>query len=207
MEPKQKAAEQAQIAHLLGEIEATPSGAPAVDALHRRGYRVQFGHPLGGGAFTYPWKVITLRRGYPQHVTLAMLSHELGHVLFASKHKRLWSGSVEQEYAANCFWAQVGSELGALPAQLEAKWLGPDRNVGALFEEIRKPSAWHRVALPTNQRFGLWDKTWALWQGIASLAWVIAALHPRRLRQWWPLRGGRASNAGDSAENQEGRAT
>ncbi len=165
---------------MLGEIQATPSGAPAVNALRRLGYRVRFGRPLGGGAFTYPWKVITLRRGYPRHVTLAMLIHELGHVSFASNHQRLWSGSVEQEVAANRLWAQVSNELGQLPARLEDKWLGADHDDGALAEEIRRPSAWHRMALPTHQRFGLKDKTWAAWQAIASVAWIISLLRSTR---------------------------
>ena len=193
MDTKQKAAEQAQIAQMLSEIEATPSGAPAVGALHRKGYRVQFGRPLGGGAFTYPWKVITLRRGYSHRVTLAMLIHELGHVSFASNHKRLWSGSVEQEYSANRFWAQVSSELGALPARLEAKWLGPDQDLGALAAEIRRPSLWHRVALPGNQRLGLQDKLWAIWQAIASVAWIVSALQPRRFKRGQVRRTGQDS--------------
>jgi len=183
MNARQRAAEQAQIARMLGAIEATPSGVPAIYALQRQGYRVRFGRPLGGGAFTYPWKVITLRRGYSHHLTLAMLIHELGHVSFMSNYKRLWSGSVEQEYWANRFWAQVSSELGTLPARLEAKWLGPDHDFDAVVEEIRSPSAWHRMALPTHQHLGLQDKIWALWQAIASIAWVVPALHPRRLRR------------------------
>ena len=183
MATKRKAQEQKQIAQMLEEIEATPSGAPAVSALRRHGHRVRFGRPLGGGAFTYPWKVITLRRGYPHHLTLAMLIHELGHIYFMSKYERLWSASVEQEYWANRFWAQVSSELGALPAWLEVKWLGPDHDFDALVEEIRRPSAWHRVALPTHQHFGLQDKIWALWQAIAAVAWVVSALQPRRFRR------------------------
>ncbi len=186
MNARQKAAEQDQIAQMLGEIEATPSGAPAVNALQRLGYRVRFGRPLGGGAFTYPWKVITLRRGYPRQVTLAMLIHELGHVSFASKYRSLWSGSVEQEVAANRLWAQVSSELGKLPGRLEEKWLGPDHDFDALAEEIRRPSTWHRVALPTHQRLGFKDKTWAAWQAIASVAWIISLLRPTRFRRRRP---------------------
>ena len=44
--------------------DVPPVGA-AVEALRNLGYQVRFGRPLGGGAFTYPWKVITLQRGYP----------------------------------------------------------------------------------------------------------------------------------------------
>ena len=180
MNAKQRASEQAQIASMLADIEATRSGGPAVDALRKLGYRVRFGRPLGGGAFTYPWKVITLRRGHPQRVTLAMLIHELGHVLFASKHKWLWSGSVEQEYAASRFWARVSSELGILSAGLEAKWLGPNDDSSELANEIRRPTAWHRVALPSDQRYGLADKFWALWQALASVTWVVSRLRGRR---------------------------
>lgn len=188
MNARQRAAEEDQIAQMLGEIEATPSGAPAVNALRRLGYRVRFGHPLGGGAFTYPWKVITLRRGYPRHVTLAMLIHELGHVSFASEYERLWSGSVEQEVAANRLWAQVSSELGKLPTRLEDKWLGPDYDLDTLAEEIRRPSAWHRMALPIHQRWGFKDKAWATWQAIASVAWIISLLRPTRFRHRRPER-------------------
>jgi hypothetical protein len=65
MNANQRAAEQAQIASMLAAIETTPSGGAAVEALRNLGYQVRFGRPLGGGAFTYPWKVITLQRGYP----------------------------------------------------------------------------------------------------------------------------------------------
>jgi hypothetical protein len=112
-----------------------------------------------------------------------MLIHELGHISFMSNYKRMWSGSVEQECAATRFWAQVSSELGRLPAQLEAKWLGQDHNLDLLAEEIRRPSFWHRVALPTNQHFGLQDMIWAVWQALVSIAWVIAALQPKRLKR------------------------
>jgi hypothetical protein len=176
MDARQRAFEQAQIASMLAEIEATPSGAPAVETLSRQGYRVRFGRPLGGGAFTYPWKVITLRRGYAPHVTQAMLIHELGHVLFASEHRRLWSGSVEQEYSASRFWAQISRELGILSASSESKWLGWDHDLEALSEEIRRPSIWHRVALPSSQRYGLRDKLWALWQAVATVTWVVPLL-------------------------------
>lgn len=176
MNATQRAPEQTEIASMLATIETTPSGEPAVDALRSLGYRVRFGRPLGGGAFTYPWRVITLRRGYSHHATQAMLIHELGHVVFASKHKRLWSGSVEQEYSASRFWAQVSSELGVLSANLESKWLGPDHDLDALVSEIRRPSTWHRVALPPSQRYGLQDKVWALWQALASVVWVASRL-------------------------------
>jgi hypothetical protein len=182
MDRLRSSAEQAQIVQMLSEIGSTPSGAPALEALQRLGFRVRFGRPLGGGAFIYPWRVITLRRGYSYQVTLGMLAHELGHVLFMSNYKRLWSGSVEQEYAANRFWAQVSSELGNLSGRLEAKWLGPDHDAERLFEEIRSPSAWHRRALPLQQRFGPADKAWAMWQAIASVSWVVSKVPAWRSR-------------------------
>jgi hypothetical protein len=108
-----------------------------------------------------------------------MLVHELGHVMFASKHRRLWSGSVEQECAANRFWARVCHELGILPASSRAKWLEPEVDSGALSDEIRQHTTWHRIALPACQHYGLKDKFWALWQALASVTWVVSRLRDR----------------------------
>jgi hypothetical protein len=76
-----------------------------------------------------------------------MLIHELGHVLFMSNSERLWSASVEQEYAANQFWAQVSHELGALAAREEARWLGPQHDAGALRDEIHHTSVIFRTIM------------------------------------------------------------
>jgi hypothetical protein len=180
---EQRAQEQRQIVRMLEEIRTTPTGAQAVHELRRRRYQVRFGQPLGGGAFTYPWKVITLRRGYPYETTLGMLIHELGHVLFISDHTHLWSGSVEQEYQASRFWAQVSRELNRLPDRLEEKWLGPEPDISSLYDEIRRPSLWHRMALPTSQPRGIGDKIWALWQAIVSLTWLLSISGSRLLRR------------------------
>jgi hypothetical protein len=191
MVTRRAAEEQTQIASMLREIGATPTGSKAVKALRQQRYRVRFGRPLGGGAFTYPWKVITVRRGYPPHITRSMLIHELGHAHFMSRTGRLWSASVEQEYAANRFWAQVGSELDALSSREEAKWLGPGHDAGELYDEIRQASSWHRLSLPQNQPRGLPDKAWALWQAAAAALWVFPLLFPGRLLRRW--RRGRGS--------------
>jgi hypothetical protein len=191
MVTRRAAEEQRQIAGMLQEIGATPTGSKAVEALRQQRYRVRFGCPLGGGGFTYPWKVITIRRGYPSYVTRSILIHELGHVLFMSNSGRLWSASVEQEYAANRFWAQVNSELDALSSQEEARWLGSGHDAGPLYDEIRHTSIWHRLSLPQHQARGLSDKAWAFWQAAAATLWIFPLLLPGRLRRRW--RRGRGS--------------
>lgn len=179
--------EQRQIASMLREIEATPTGVTAVQAVRRQRYRVRFGRPLGGGAFTYPWRVITVRRGYPRQVTRSMLIHELGHARFLSNAGRLWSASVEQEYAANQFWAQVSLELDSLSSMEQGRWLSPGHDPGALYDEIRQTSKWHRLSLPRHQPRGLPDKVWALWQAVTTTLWIPSLLRP--WRRWHHRQG------------------
>lgn len=165
--------EQQEIKDMLHEIESTPSGAEAVKNLRRLGYRIRYGRPLGGGAFTYPWRVITLRRGHSYRATRSMLIHEVGHTAFSLPKRAPWAASVQQEYEANRFWAQVSRELGALPRHRENVWFGAEHDVGLLYDEIRHASPWHRVALPEQQPQGLRGVIWAAWQAIASLVWVF----------------------------------
>jgi hypothetical protein len=194
MVTKRAAEEQAQITSMLQEIEATPTGGAAVKALRQERYRVRFGRPLGGGAFTYPWRVITVRRGYSPFVTRSMLIHELGHTLFMSTTGRFWSASIEQEHAADRFWAQVSRELGALSRREHVRWLGPEHDADALYDEIRQASTWHRISLPRHQPHGLPDKLWALWQAAAATLWILPLLLPWRLGQ--RRRRGRRSSPG-----------
>jgi hypothetical protein len=177
-----RAEEQREIAQMLQEIEATPTGAKAVNDLRQQRFRVRYGRPLGGGAFTYPWKVITIRRGYSRHVTRSMLIHEVGHASFIAESGRIWSGSVEQEYAANRFWAQVSRELDALSGGEQIKWFGQGHDRSALYDEIRHTSTWHRLSLPVHQPRGLLDKLWSVWQAIASAVWIVRLLRPGYLR-------------------------
>jgi hypothetical protein len=180
MPTERNSTDQSKIAQMLREIEATPSGAIALDLLRRGGYRVRFGRPLGGGAFTYPWRVITLRRSYPFQIAREMLIHELGHVTYASKHGRLLSGSIEQEYEASRFGAEVSRELGGLSEAMGEEWFDGNHDVSRVYRRIQQISLWHRLALPTHQRFGLQDMVWALWQAMASVTWIIPLLRPRR---------------------------
>lgn len=177
-----RAEEQREIALMLQEIEATPTGAKAVNDLRQRRFRVRYGRPLGGGAFTYPWKVITIRRGYSRHVTRSMLIHEVGHASFIADSGRIWSGSVEQEYIANRFWAQVSRELDTLSGGEQIKWFGQEHDRSALYDEIRRTSTWHRLSLPIHQPHGPLDKLWAVWQAIASAVWIVRLLRPGYLR-------------------------
>jgi hypothetical protein len=174
--------EQREIAQMLHEIEATPTGAKAVNDLRRQRFRVRYGRPLGGGAFTYPWRVITVRRGYPRPVTRSMLIHEVGHASFIAESGRIWSGSVEQEYAANRFCARVSRELDALTGGEQIKWFGQEHDRSTLYDEIRHTSTWHRISLPVQQPHGLLDKLWAVWQALFSVVWIVRLLRPNYLR-------------------------
>lgn len=193
--------EQREIAQMLREIEATPTGAKAVNDLRRRRFRVRYGRPLGGGAFTYPWKVITVQRGYSRHVTRSMLIHEVGHASFIAESGRIWSGSVEQEYLANRFWAQVSRELEALSGEEQLKWFGQEHNRSALYDEIRHTSTWHRLSLPVHQPRGLPDKLWALWQAIASVVWIVRLLRPGYLRPRRPRAGNAPGGQGSGQDH------
>ena len=164
---------QQEIADMLHEIESTPTGAEAVKNLRKLGYRVRYGRPLGGVAFTYPWRVITLRRGYSYRATRSMLIHEVGHTAFALPKRAPWAASLQQEYEANRFWAQVSRELNALPGHVEDIWFGVEHDAQAMYDEIRGTSTWHRVALPEDQPTGFRGLLWAAWQAMASLIWLF----------------------------------
>jgi hypothetical protein len=168
-----KGIEARAIKQMIEEIKATPTGGEAVEQLQRRRYRVRFGRPLGGGAFTYPWKAIRVRRGHAYWQTRSMLIHEVGHTAFSSLHGKPWAASIEQEYEASRFWAQVNRELDALPEHLAGKWFGPEHDISAAYEEIRNSSLWHRIALPRHQPRGFRDKLWAVWQAILALMWLF----------------------------------
>jgi hypothetical protein len=132
-------------------------------------WSIRYGKPVGG-AFTYPWKRISLRRGYSYRQTRAMLAHELGH---AWKYQRTLADSAEQEYEAEAFARRVLLELGQGSAGEHDAWLQVPREVHR--ERIRGYSRWHRATLPDRQPTGLR----AVWHGLRQAIGILAGL-PRR---------------------------
>jgi hypothetical protein len=166
-----RAQEKEQIEQMLREIAATPTGAPAVAYARSRHWRIRFGKPAAG-AFTYPWKRISLRRGYSYRQTRAMLAHELGHVW---KYPRALADSLDQECEAEAFAQSILGELGQITEREREAWFAAPREVH--HERIRGYSRWHARTLPAEQPGG-WRAAWfGMRQAIGLVAdWIGSGL-------------------------------
>lgn len=98
-----------RIARFLEEIASTPTGYPLVDWVTLHWPRIEYGEPLMGGAFAYPWPFarIVLRDAYGETWQREVIAHELVHLI-------RWRGhlvaSLEQEYDAYLTAARVRCE-------------------------------------------------------------------------------------------------
>lgn len=155
--------EKRQIEAMLAEIGDTPTGAAAVAHVRAKRWSIRYGKPVGG-AFTYPWKRISLRRGYSYRQTRAMLAHELGH---AWKYPRALVDSAEQEYEAEVFARQVLAELGQVAERGQDAWFRVPREMHN--ERIWGYSQWHRATLPDRQPGGLRALWYAFRQAVGFL--------------------------------------
>ncbi len=100
---------QPRIEAYLNEIEATPTGAPLVTWARRHPFPIQFGTPMFGAAFAFPWpfRRIVLLDNWGDEWLRETLAHELTHIVRWQKHS---VGSLEQEYDAYHTAAKVRCE-------------------------------------------------------------------------------------------------
>jgi hypothetical protein len=146
---------------MLDEIGATESGAEAVRQARAQGWRIRYGKPIAGGAFTYPYGRIVLRRGHKYMPARNMLVHELYH---AWRYGRAMANSIQQEYEAEAFAQRVRYELGVISERALAAWMG--LSMEEHYRRIRGYSAWHARILPERQPRGLAAVGHAIWQGL-----------------------------------------
>ena len=98
-----------RIEQFLEEIARTPTGWPLVDFVRLHHPKIEWGVPMTGGAFAYPWpfaRIIIGEAGSDEWKREA-LAHELVHLIRWRGHL---VGSLEQEYDAYLTSAKVRCE-------------------------------------------------------------------------------------------------
>jgi hypothetical protein len=170
--------EEKTIEQALSDIGETYFGSQAVEHVRSAGWTLRFGRPLGGGAFTYPGKVITVRRGHTYEQTRGMLAHEVaGH---AWLYRGTLADSVEQELYSTTVEAAISLEMGSIEPGHRNIWLLPHVDTSKpchrsdRWQAIKQDSLWSQIALPMNQPQGLGAVLWAVWQ-----AWTLQFVNIR----------------------------
>jgi hypothetical protein len=162
--------ERQQIQRILQEIGATGAGAEAVAVVQRQ-WAIVYGRPVAGGAFTYPYRRIVLRRGLSYRDSRGVLAHELYH---AWQYSHSLVDSVQQEYEAEAFSVQICCELGTISEQERDAWFRAPREVH--YARIRQYSAWHYRCLPGEQPTGIV----AWWYAMKQFVGLMALQHRKR---------------------------
>lgn len=98
-----------RIATLLEEIASTPTGWPLIDWVRLHWPPIEYGQPITGGAFAYPWPFarVVLKDAGSVDWQRETLAHELSHMIRWRGHL---VGSLEQEYDAYLTAARVRCE-------------------------------------------------------------------------------------------------
>lgn len=123
-----------RIEQYLEEIARTPTGWPLVDWVRLHHPRIEWGVPMAGGAFAYPWpfaRIVIGDEGSEQWQREA-IAHELVHLM-------RWRGhlvaSLEQEYDAYLTSAKVRCEHNGWD------WTTPDPEAVAAYPLFFGPRA------------------------------------------------------------------
>lgn len=98
-----------RIARYLEEIGSTATGWPLVDWVRLHWPKINFGKPMTGGAFAYPWPLarIVIMDAGSEEWQRETIAHELVHMVRWRGH---FVGSLEQEYDAYLTAAKVRCE-------------------------------------------------------------------------------------------------